>query len=70
MSDKRATIPEQNKESYLGDGVYISFDGWQIILRAPRETADHYIALEPQVYAALRQWINQYELLKKHMEQQ
>jgi hypothetical protein len=24
-------------ETYLGDGLYASFDGWQVKLRAPRE---------------------------------
>ncbi len=40
-------------ETYLGDGLYASFDGWQIILRAPREDGDHYVALEPSVFEAL-----------------
>jgi len=40
-------------ESYLGDGLYASFDGYQIVLRAPREHGEHYVALEPAVYAAL-----------------
>jgi hypothetical protein len=26
-------------ETYLGDGLYVSFDGWQYQLRAPREEA-------------------------------
>jgi hypothetical protein len=38
-------------ETYLGDGVYCSFDGSQIWLRAPRSEGDHVVALEPQVYA-------------------
>lgn len=40
-------------ETYLGDGLYASFDGWQITLRAPREGGDHWIALEPRVYEEL-----------------
>jgi hypothetical protein len=44
----------ESKETYLGDGLYASFDGYQIILRAPRENGDHHwVALEPQVYMAL-----------------
>jgi hypothetical protein len=42
-----------HQETYLGDGLYASFDGYQITLRAPRENGDHYVALEPSVYAAL-----------------
>lgn len=43
-------------ERYLGDGLYASFDGWQIMLRAPRESGDHYIGLEPDVYDALSEF--------------
>lgn len=41
------------EETYLGDGLYASFDGYQIRLRAPRETGDHVVYLEPPVYAEL-----------------
>ena len=40
-------------ETYLGDGLYASFDGYQIWLRAPQMEGDHLVALEPPVYAAL-----------------
>jgi len=49
-------MPEPNppdKETYLGDGLYASFDGWQIQLRAPRPDGDHLIYLEPAVIVAL-----------------
>jgi hypothetical protein len=39
-------------ETYLGNGLYASFDGWQFCLRAPRETGDHVVYLEPHVLAA------------------
>jgi sialic acid synthase SpsE len=41
------------REVYLGDGLYASFDGYHFILRAPREGGDHYVALEPAVFAVL-----------------
>ena len=41
------------EEKYLGDGCYVSFDGWQLKLRAPRIGGDHEIYLEPQVWEAL-----------------
>jgi hypothetical protein len=41
-------------EEYLGDGLYASFDGYQIVLRAPRTPEDHWVALEPQAYLALQ----------------
>ena len=40
-------------EVYLGDGLYASFDGFMITLRAPREGGDHWVGLEPDVFAAL-----------------
>jgi hypothetical protein len=40
-------------ELYLGDGLYASFDGWSIKLRAPREGGDHVVYLEPDLYQAL-----------------
>jgi hypothetical protein len=33
-------------ETYLGDGLYASWDGWQVRLRAPREGVDHEVFLE------------------------
>lgn len=50
---------EQQKETYLGDGLYASFDGWQVWLRAPRPDGDHLVALEPEVLVALLQYIQQ-----------
>lgn len=39
--------------TYLGDGVYASFDGYQIWLETDREFGTHCIALEPPVFASL-----------------
>jgi hypothetical protein len=48
-------------EEYLGDGLYASFDGWQIVLRAQREGGDHWVALAPEVYRRLRAFaVNSY----------
>lgn len=44
---------KRKDESYLGDGLYASFDGWQIVLRAPRNDGDHWVALEPESYTNL-----------------
>jgi hypothetical protein len=48
---------------YIGDGVYVSFDGYQVIAMTPRVDSDnlgrlteqsiHYIAFEPPVMEAL-----------------
>lgn len=48
---------ELAKETYLGDGLYCSFDGWQIKLRAPREDGDHVVYLEPSVQVAFVEFI-------------
>ena len=47
----------EHTETYLGDGLYASFDGWQVILRAPREHGDHLVALEPEVAMRLLEFI-------------
>lgn len=46
-----------NEETYLGDGLYASFDGFRFILRAPREYGDHFVALEPDVLRAFEEFV-------------
>jgi hypothetical protein len=41
-----------SKAEYLGDGVYASFDGYQIWLAA-NDPQNKVVALEPEVFAAL-----------------
>jgi hypothetical protein len=50
-------MEEENK--YLGDGVYASFDGYQIWLAA-NDHRNKVIALEPSVFEALENY-------KKHI---
>ena len=40
-------------EEYLGDGLFASFDGYTIWLRAPRMGGDHIVALEPTQFGQL-----------------
>lgn len=47
------------KERYLGDGLYASFDGFQIVLRAPREGGDHWVALDSRVLQALKEFVDE-----------
>jgi hypothetical protein len=47
------------KETYLGDGLYASFDGFMFTLRAPREGGDHWVGLEPQVMEAFDEFRKQ-----------
>ena len=46
-------------ETYLGDGLYASWDGFSIWLRAPRSNGDHYVALEPQMMRDLIEYARQ-----------
>jgi hypothetical protein len=36
-------------ETYLGDGLYASLEFGMVKLRAPRESGDHEVFLEPEV---------------------
>jgi|KBSMisStandDraft_5_1062788.scaffolds.fasta_scaffold97988_7 hypothetical protein len=47
----------QTKETYLGDGLYASWDGFSVWLRAPRPDRDDHVCLEPQVLQALAQFV-------------
>lgn len=42
-----------DQQTYLGDGVYASFEHGMIWLRTERPGGMHEIALEPSVYQAL-----------------
>ena len=45
---------------YLGDGVYASFDGYQIWLSTQREIGQHIIALDPFVLERLVEYAKKY----------
>ncbi len=51
---------------YLGDAVYVKFDGYHIILTTEyRIRATNIIALEPSVFTALIDYKNKLEAIKK-----
>ncbi len=52
------------EEIYLGDGLYASFDGVQIALRAPRDSGDHWVYMELNVYRQLQEFVKR-ELAKQ-----
>jgi hypothetical protein len=54
------------EETYLGDGLYASFDGFMIILRAPREDGDDWIGLEPAIASALQEFMDRCYQRKSH----
>ncbi len=39
----------EGEETYLGDGLYASSDGFGVKLRAPRLDGDHEVFLEPEM---------------------
>lgn len=41
------------RETYLGDGVMASWDGFQIRLRTEQPDGQHVIFIEPSVFEAL-----------------
>lgn len=51
-------------EEYLGDGLYASYDGWQIKLRAPQEAGNHEVSLGPGTLAALLRFIERIHRIK------
>lgn len=44
-------------ETYLGDGLYASFDGFQIRLRAPRSHDDHEVFMDVHVLDAFEKYV-------------
>jgi hypothetical protein len=53
------------KETFLGDGLYASFDGFSLWLRAPRIGGDHVVALEPQIMADFIRYAEQCGVIKR-----
>lgn len=54
-----------SNERYLGDGLYMSFDGYQIALRAPRVDGDHIVYLEPGTLHGLIEYAQQLGIFQK-----
>lgn len=50
-------MSDEPRECYLGDGLYASFDGWMIKLRAPRAEGDHWVMLEPIVLREFERFV-------------
>jgi hypothetical protein len=46
------------RETYLGDGLFASWDGWQVKLRAPREGGDHEVFLEDGLTQAFLEFVD------------
>lgn len=51
-------------KEYLGDAVYVEFDGFQLVLTTENGIrATNRIVLEPEVYAALVQFVERLKAL-------
>jgi hypothetical protein len=44
-------------ETYLGDGLFASWDGWQVRLRAPRDGGDHEVFLDDSTLQAFIEFV-------------
>lgn len=53
------------QETYLGDGLYASFEGAALKLRAPRGNDDHEVYLEPEILYNFVVYISQNKQLKE-----
>jgi hypothetical protein len=56
--------PGETNQEYIGDGVYVSFDGYHVWLRTVREEV-HEIALDPTTFQNL---INYHKSLEQGKE--
>jgi len=41
---------------HLGDGLYVNFDGYHIVLSTERESGNHWVGLEPSVFKNLLEY--------------
>jgi hypothetical protein len=62
-----AAVIEAGEETYLGDRLYASFDGWMITLRAPCGHSDHWVGLEPDILSNFVQFIESCGALKRQV---
>jgi hypothetical protein len=44
--------PNDNREVFIGDGLFASYEGYALTLHAPREHGDDVVILEPIVFEA------------------
>lgn len=52
-------------KDYLGDGVYVDFDGFALVLTAENGlSVQETIVLEPEVYAALLRYVERLKAAK------
>lgn len=45
-------IAATRAKTYLGDGLYVHFDGYHFILSCERENGENWVGLEPSIFDA------------------
>jgi hypothetical protein len=49
------------EETYLGDGLYARYDGFEIWLRAPRGGGDHEVCLDTGMLKQLQSMVDNFD---------
>ena len=57
-------------KDYIGDGVYVEFDGFGLKLWTQREGGEHWIYLEPSVYHALLAFVERIKEVDRNEQEQ
>lgn len=52
---------KKTEKVYVGDGVYVRWDGFALELTTERAEGTHWIVLEPQVWANLTAFVERLE---------
>jgi sarcosine oxidase delta subunit len=60
QEEQERYMRELARGRYIGDGVYASFDGYQIWVKAQRDGMTHEIALEPHVFVELMSYASNF----------
>jgi hypothetical protein len=61
--------PEEWNESYIGDAVYVSFDGYQLKLRTG-DGHNQVIYMEPNVYFSLIAYVDRLSKAKINVQKE
>lgn len=46
-----------NESHYLGDGLYASYDGFQVTLSTARKSSEHFVCLDSTVLGAFIEYL-------------
>ena len=57
------------QKDYLGDGLYVRHDGYNIVLSTKREDGEHFVALEPEVLQAFDRYRDRINKLIENLKE-